>query len=264
MKLTLAMVQMDVALGQPEANRRKVERLLEKAADRRPDLILLPEMWNTAYALETIQEVADHDGHPTMALMAGLTKKTGANILAGSVADLRQGQAYNTAYVFDRQGRRVAEYSKIHRFRLMDEEKYITAGKEPCTFELDGVNCGLIICYDLRFPELARTLALAGAKIMFVPSEWPHPRLNHWRTLLVARAIENQMYVAGCNRVGKKGDTAFFGHSMLVDPWGEIVAEGGEEEGVIYAEIDLAKVEEVRRVMPVFADRAPGAYACHN
>ena len=97
----------------------------------------------------------------------------------------------------------------------------------------------MMICYDIRFPELARKLALGGAKILFVPAEWPHPRLHHWRTLLTARAIENQMYVIACNRTGQSGNDRFFGHSMIIDPWGEIIAEGDEEEVILMADIDL-------------------------
>jgi omega-amidase len=118
----------------------------------------------------------------------------------------------------------------------------------------------VMICYDIRFPELARTLALDGAKILFVPAEWPHPRLHHWRTLLMARAIENQMFVVSCNRVGTSGSTHFFGHSLIIDPWGEIIAEGAEHEEIITAALDLTEVDKVRGRIPVFEDRRPELY----
>ncbi|HBI05283.1 MAG TPA: carbon-nitrogen hydrolase, partial [Paenibacillaceae bacterium] len=114
--------------------------------------------------------------------------------------------------------------------------------------------------YDIRFPELARSYALDGAGILVNSAEWPHPRLNHWRTLMQARAIENQMYVVACNRVGISGKTEFCGHSMVIDPWGEILVEGGEEEAILIAEIDLTLIEEVRGKIPVFADRRPDLY----
>jgi predicted amidohydrolase len=117
-----------------------------------------------------------------------------------------------------------------------------------------------MICYDIRFPELARRLALGGAKLLLVPAEWPNPRLHHWRTLLTARAIENQMYVVACNRTGVSGSTSFFGHSMVIDPWGEIVAEADEQETILQATIDLALVDEVRTRIPVFEDRRPALY----
>lgn len=166
----------------------------------------------------------------------------------------------NTIYVFDRQGNEAAEYSKIHLFRLMDEEKHLVSGDRVGEFTVEGVPAGMMICYDIRFPELARRLALVGAKILFVPAEWPHPRLHHWRTLLQARAIENQMYVVACNRVGVSGSTEFFGHSMVIDPWGEVIAEGGESEEIIHASVSLDLVDEVRTRIPVFEDRRPQLY----
>ena len=123
-----------------------------------------------------------------------------------------------------------------------------------------GVPAATIICYDIRFPELARKLALNGAQLLFVPAEWPHPRLHHWRTLLTARAIENQMYVIACNRVGRSGETSFFGHSMIINPWGEIVTEADENEQIVTAEIDLELVAKVRSTIPVFEDRRPDVY----
>jgi len=118
----------------------------------------------------------------------------------------------------------------------------------------------MMICYDIRFPELARKLALSGAKILFVPAEWPHPRLHHWRSLLIARAIENQMYVCGINRVGRDAANVFCGHSMIVDPWGEVIAEADETETIISAAVDLARPDEVRSRIPVFRDRRPELY----
>jgi omega-amidase len=122
------------------------------------------------------------------------------------------------------------------------------------------MKAGASICYDIRFPEQARTLSLLGAKILFVAAEWPHPRLHHWRTLLMARAIENQMYVVACNRVGNTAIDSFFGHSMIIDPWGEIIAEGGEREEIVTARIDLTLVDHVRNRIPVFEDRRPELY----
>jgi predicted amidohydrolase len=120
---------------------------------------------------------------------------------------------------------------------------------------------GLTICYDLRFPELFRRYALAGAKLIFVPAEWPHPRLMHWQTLLRARAIENQLFVVACNRVGVVGKTHFCGHSAVIDPWGETIVEGDESEMLLTAEIDLGLVDDVRQRIPIFADRRPEIYA---
>ncbi|MDF2719795.1 MAG: nitrilase [Paenibacillus sp.] len=261
-KLTIAMLQMDIAIGEPGANFAKLAQMMEEAVrtDPKPDVIVFPEMWNTGYALDRIRDIADRNGERTAEFISGFCRKHGVNVVAGSVAELDGERVRNTIYAFDREGIRTAEYSKIHLFRLMDEEKYLHAGDRPGLLDVDGVPSGMMICYDIRFPELARKLALGGAKLLFVPAEWPHPRLHHWRTLLTARAIENQMYVVACNRVGTSGTTSFFGHSMVIDPWGEIMAEGDESERILKAEIDLSVVDKVRSTIPVFADRRPELY----
>ena len=259
-----ALIQADIALGNPEHNRKHIEELMQEAVQTGPtDLIVLPEMWNTGYALDRIHELADPEGQETRAWVSEFARTHAVNVVAGSIAEKRaDGQIYNTMYVFDREGNTVSSYSKIHLFRLMDEEKYLHAGTEQVQFELDGhIRAGASICYDIRFPELARSLALSGANMLIVPAEWPHPRLHHWRTLLTARAIENQMYVLACNRVGRGGDTEFFGHSTIIDPWGEIVAEGGEAEGIVRGSITPGLVTEVRGRIPVFEDRRPTLYS---
>jgi predicted amidohydrolase len=162
--------------------------------------------------------------------------------------------------VFNREGECVTSYAKIHSFQLMDEHLYMEAGNQLGHFHVDHVEAGVMICYDIRFPELARKLALSGAKILFVPAQWPNPRLHHWRTLLQARAIENQMYVVACNRVGESEGTSFFGHSMIINPWGEIMLEGDETEQLLAASIDLNEVETIRKKIPIFADRRPTLY----
>ncbi|MFD2332074.1 carbon-nitrogen family hydrolase [Cohnella sp. GCM10020058] len=264
-KLKLALIQMDINAGHPDDNYERLAALLERAVSEgvKPDVIVVPEMWNTGYDLAHIREIADPEGARTIDFISSFSRKHGVNVLAGSVAASRAalgGGVTNTAYAFDRTGSQIAEYAKIHLFKLMDEHLHLEAGERPGRFELEGVQAGAMICYDIRFPELARKLALDGAKVLFVPAEWPHPRLHHWRTLLQARAIENQMYVVACNRSGVSGETRFFGHSMVVDPWGEIVAEAGEEETILRAEIDLALTDEVRGRIPVFADRRPTLY----
>lgn len=261
-KWNLALLQMDIAIGEPELNFAKLEKLLDQAVEgeTKPDVIIFPEMWNTGYALDRIQELADEEGQRTHALLSEFSRKHQVNIIGGSIAEKQGSQIYNTIYAYNREGSRVADYSKIHLFRLMDEEKYLEEGSHIGQFELDGVSSGMMICYDIRFPELSRKLALGGAQIVFVPAEWPNPRLHHWRTLLMARAIENQMFVVSCNRVGISGTTEFFGHSMVIDPWGEALAEGDETEQVIRAQIDLALVDEVRSRIPVFEDRRPALY----
>ncbi|MCX7571743.1 carbon-nitrogen family hydrolase [Tumebacillus sp. DT12] len=259
-QLRIALLQMDIALGQPEVNQAKAREWVEKAAAAGTDLIVLPEMWNTGYSLQNIKEVADRNGEQTRAMMSELARTYNVNIHAGSVSDLRDGQVYNTTYLFDRKGQVTGTYSKVHLFRLMDEEKYLQGGDRLGEFTVDGVQIGSMICYDLRFPELSRTMVLNGAQALFVPAEWPHPRLNHWRHLQIARAIENQTFVISCNRVGFGGETEFFGHSMVIDPWGEILLEADETEGIHHVTIDLSVVPEIRSRIPIFEDRRPELY----
>ncbi|WP_159884041.1 carbon-nitrogen family hydrolase [Paenibacillus puerhi] len=258
----VALLQMDIAIGEPERNYGKLEALLNQSLqdNAKPDVIIMPEMWNTGYALDRIQEQADPEGERTKALLSSFSREHGVNIHGGSVAVKREDGIYNTTYIFDREGREAVSYSKIHLFRLMDEEKYLQSGETIGRLTLDGIPSGTMICYDIRFPELSRKLALGGAQVLFVPAEWPHPRLHHWRTLLQARAIENQMFVISCNRVGISGTTEFFGHSMVIDPWGEVLAEGDESEQIVRATIDLGLVSEVRKRIPIFEDRRPGLY----
>ncbi|MFC4302899.1 carbon-nitrogen family hydrolase [Cohnella boryungensis] len=261
-RLRVAIVQMNIEAGSPDANFAKMEaKLLEAAAlDPKPDLIVLPEMWNTGYALTEIGKLADPDGTRTKQLVSEFCRSHSVNVLAGSIAQLRGDQVTNTIHVFDRTGAEISEYSKIHLFQLMNEHLHLQAGEAAGVFQLEGSPAAAMICYDIRFPELARKLALGGAKILFVPAEWPHPRLHHWRTLLQARAIENQMFVVSCNTVGESGGSSFFGHSMVIDPWGEVLAEAEEKETILTADIDLSLVDEVRGRIPVFADRRPSLY----
>jgi len=258
--MKVAIVQMDVVLGQPELNLKKAEAMVRKAALEKPDVILLPEMWNTSYDLKRVSEIADIEGFPNAQHMGELAGELGINIIAGSIANKISDKVYNTAYVFNRQGQKVVEYSKVHLFGLMNEEEYLDRGNKRVIFELDGIICGLFICYDLRFPELTRALALDGAQVIFVPAQWPHPRMHPWRILNQARAIENQLYIVAVNRVGQEGQTDFFGHSMIIDPLGEVLYEAGEKEEIKVLELDLDHIGVVRKKMTCFSDRVEEVY----
>ncbi|MBN1332751.1 MAG: carbon-nitrogen family hydrolase [Synergistales bacterium] len=260
--MKISLIQMDVKRGLPDRNYEQAAILVREAANSDPDVILLPEMWNTGYELGMIKDLADPEGQRTEALMSDLSSQLGVNIVAGSVACLKGNDVFNTLMAFDRKGKKIAEYSKIHLFRLMQEDKYLRPGTVPCTFDLEDIRFGVIICYDLRFPELSRLLALGGAQVLLVPAQWPYPRLNHWKTLLDARAIENQFFVAGCNRVGQDPDkTIFFGYSKVVDPWGNVLGEIlDERESILTVEMDLQEIEKVRNTLPVFQDRKPSTY----
>jgi omega-amidase len=260
MTIKIACLQLDIAFGNPSENERRVEREIEKISKDHPDIIVLPELWTTGYDLTRLDEIADEGGMRTKAFIQKLAKSYHVNIVAGSIAKKTNRGVTNTMYVADRNGIIVGEYSKLHLFQLMDEHLYLQPGEEMGLFTLENTRCAGVICYDIRFPEWIRVHTVQGAEVLFVVAEWPLPRLAHWRTLLAARAIENQCYVVACNRAGSDPNNVFAGHSMIIDPWGEIIAEAGEEPCALIAQIDLQKVQEVRARIPIFADRRPEYY----
>ena len=261
--LSLSLAQMDVLLGDWEANLKQALAFIEEAADRGSELVILPELWSTGYALDRIGELSSHT-EVILAELCGLASRRSLWLIPGSLPESGKEGVYNTAFVISPSGKVVSRYRKIHLFPLMEEDKYMEAGRNLVLAETPWGKVGLMICYDLRFPELARSLALKGARLLVVPAEWPGARLEHWRTLLRARAIENQFFVAGVNagvnRVGSSDELEFLGSSAIIDPWGQTVVEGGPFPVLLNAEIDLSMVEEVRRKLPCFRDRVPSLY----
>lgn len=260
MTIKVACLQLDVAFGDPAENKRRVQRELEQVYQHQPDIVVLPELWTTGYDLPRLEKIADEDGTDAKTFISELAQLYNVNIVAGSVAKKAENGITNTMYVANRNGDIVGEYSKLHLFRLMDEHLYLQSGDETGFFTLDSTLCAGVICYDIRFPEWIRAHAVQGAEVLFVVAEWPLPRLHHWRTLLQARAIENQCYVIACNRAGTDPNNVFAGHSVIIDPWGNIVAEADEKPCSLIGDIDLAKVSEVRSQIPVFQDRRPASY----
>ncbi|MDD2380029.1 MAG: carbon-nitrogen family hydrolase [Bacteroidales bacterium] len=257
----IAFLQMDIAFADPVANRKKAEQMICEAVNENPDVICLPETWNIGFfPKENLKDLADMDGQATKKLLSELATKYKVNIVGGSVVNRRGDKIYNTGFVFDREGKCIAKYDKVHGFSPSGEHTYFEGGSRLCNFELDGIKAGMIICYDMRFVEQVRTLALDGIQILFIPAQWPHPRLKHWKTLAMARAIENQMFVAAINGVGTANDLKFCGNSMLIDPWGEVLANAGEDEKIIMAEADFSIVEDIREKINVFRDRKPELY----
>lgn len=259
--MRLSAVQMTMRPLDAAHNFAHAEALIRRAAAEGADVIVLPEMWNTGFVpAETIASAADRDGAEAKARLGALARELRVNLMAGSIANDRGGCLTNTAYVFDRAGACVAEYDKVHLFTLMGEEKFFRAGSRTVTFSLDGHPCGVIICYDLRFPELARTLALAGAELLFVPAQWPAARVGHYEALLAARAIENECFVVGCNSCGDINGVTFGGSSRILDPLGAALAAAGGDEVILTADIDFAQAAAARRTIPVLRDRRSEVY----
>jgi len=254
-------VQMDVAYGDIEANHSKARAFIAEGLARGAELFVFPELWTTGYKLKDIADLSETLAGRTIAMLCRTARENNIAIVAGSIPELCDGKIYNTACAIGKDGRIVGRYRKIHLIGLMEEDLYLSPGQEQCTFPIDSTTAGLIICYDLRFPELSRALALTGARILFVCAEWPSVRGNHWRMLNIARAIENQIFVIAVNRVGRDPDNVFFGHSLAVDPWGEILVEGSEtQEELLVVDIAPEFADNVRSRVPVFQDRRPACY----
>ncbi|RLL43757.1 carbon-nitrogen family hydrolase [Oceanobacillus piezotolerans] len=258
--MKIAIVQMDIIFGEPEKNFAHVEQYIKEAAKENVDVIVLPEMWNTGYALERLDELADQNGEKTQDLISRLAQVHQVNIVAGSVSTKKEDGFYNTMYIANRNGEIIADYDKAHLFKLMDEHKYLNPGQKMNVFEIDGIKCGGMICYDLRFPEWTRKHTLSGAQVMFIPAEWPKARIDHWKILLQARAIENQCFIVAVNRVGADPNNAFNGHSMVIAPWGDLLICNKTEEGIFYTELDINQVSRVRKEIPVYEDRRVDLY----
>lgn len=261
-EVTVSLLQIGINSGDPDHNFRSVQDKLVEAVNgkTRPDLLVLPEMWNTGYAMDKLSQLADVRGERTTGLFREFCRENQVSAVAGSVAEHWEGQVRNTAYTFGNDGSLTSHYTKIHLFGPMGEDQVLTAGTRPGRVDIGGIPAGVAICYDIRFPELIRSLALSGAQMLIVPAHWPKARIGHWRALLIARAIENQMYVLGCNRSGTSDGTEYAGHSLIIDPLGELIAEAGEGEEILTATLSPGLVKEVRSRIPVFRDRRPDCY----
>ncbi len=259
--MRVSLIQMPIREAEPEQNSQNVLALLEAALAEQPDVIVLPEMWNIGYALKSLADLADVNGAETTKILGNFAKEHRVNLVAGSVATKKEQGFFNTTYVFDRNGQVINDYDKVHLFGLMAENRFLESGNTESTFELDGVKAASVICYDIRFPEWVRTLMTSGAKLLFVVAEWPEERVAQWEILLRARAVENQAFVVAVNRVGDSPSDHFSGHSLVIDPLGNVILQAPDnQEGIFTVDIDLSEVEKIRGHIPVFADRKPDLY----
>lgn len=243
-------------------------------AARGADLVLLPEMFNHRWTDEANRDQAEPIPGPSSDWAAAEARLHGINLHLGSLIETRATEAgttrFNTSLLFDRDGREIARYEKIHLFDVelpegicYCESGVVSSGERMVTAEVEGVTFGLTICYDLRFPELYRALALRGADVLLVPAAFTTPTgISHWEPLLRSRAIENGCYVAACGQWGPcaPGKSPGYGHSMVVDPWGVVIAQCTEGTGIVLADIDLDHLHDVRRRLPVLAHRRPDLY----
>ncbi|MDD4160364.1 MAG: carbon-nitrogen family hydrolase [Synergistaceae bacterium] len=260
--LRLAVAQIEITAGDRRANYEKVERMLDSkwVKSDTPTAVILPEIWDVGYVIEESHKYGDRNASEAAEFLGKLAVKYNCWFTGGSILALTDKGAANRAMVIDPSGNYVTSYDKIHLIPLMDEEKFLISGDKGTLFKIGNIQAALAICYDLRFCELTRRYAAEGAELQFFAAEWPASRIDHWCTLLQARAIENMTFVAACNRVGTTDGTLFGGHSMVVDPWGEILYQGGMTEDFAFVEIETSKVRKAREFLKVFEMRKPELY----
>jgi deaminated glutathione amidase len=269
-KIRVACVQM-TSRADKSANLEQAERLVAQAAATGADVVVLPEKWNAIGDAALYHATAEPlENGESVAAMSGWARAHGITLVGGSIAERREGREKlsNTCLVFDPEGQLVATYRKIHLFDVevagvvYRESEAEEPGDEPVVADAEDWKIGLSICYDVRFPELYRILTLDGAQLVTVPAHFTTPTgKDHWHVLLRARAIENQLYVVAAAQIGETlpGKPAY-GRSLIVDPWGVVLAQAPDEETVIAAELDRAHLQNIRAKLPSLSYRQPNEY----
>jgi omega-amidase len=251
--MKIACYQMPIVKGDKEANKVRALIGIENAADQGTDLLLLPEFWSCGFDLKNIHNHADRSDQGVFLWMRETARHYGI-ALAGTHPRKVGDEIFNTAVLFLKDGTLAGAYDKAHLFSVMKEDQYLSAGSHVDVFDTPWGPAGFITCYDLRFPEWMRKLADRGARLVLVPAFWPDPRLDHWQVLLQARAIENQIFIAGCNRSADP-EGLVFGYSAIYGPEGRSRIQAGREEALICTDLDLNDVMIQRKNFPAWNDR---------
>lgn len=264
--INIALLQTNIKFCDPEYNYSKVREMIDEAmiAEGRPDMIILPEYWSTGFSddmFHNIGKYVEPINGPSVTVLKECAREHKVWIVGGSIPTRFNDGMRNTTFLINREGEIVGDYSKMHLYSDMDEDVAFLNGTKMDVYETELGKLGFMICYDIRFCELSRIYALRGADALVVTSNFPNPRLDHWRTLLIARAIENQMFVIACNRVGASPMGTYFGHSIIIDPWGEVISEGGDDEEIVTGTVDFSKIREIRSTIHMFRDRQPNIYS---
>lgn len=267
--MKIAQIQMKVTADK-EQNIKEVEKYLEKTKENKPDIVVLPEMFNCPYNKEVFDEYSEPEGGQTWQKLSEFAKKYNIYLFAGSIPEKTEdGSVYNTSFVFDRQGKQIGKHRKVHLFDIdvkggqtFKESDTLTPGKDLTVVDTEFGKIGLMICYDIRFPEWARLMSLEGAKVVIVPGAFNMTTgPAHWELLFRTRAVDNQVYMIGTAPAqDKEGSYISYGNSIITSPWGEIVDRMSFEKGYMINEIDLKEVEEVRKQIPALAHRRTDLY----
>lgn len=258
-KFTLAVCQLRTELSQEETMA-KAWRVVREAAANGAQVVCLPEMFNCPYSKEYFKKYArlDHSGH--VEAMSAWARECGIVLVGGSIPENENGRTYNTCFVFDRDGALIARHRKVHLFDVdvpgmrFRESSTFTPGDDVTVFDTEYGRMGVAVCYDVRFPELFRAMAVRGAELIILPAQFNMATgPKHWELALRSRAVDNELYFVGASAARYEGfNYECWGHSAVVDPYGEVIASCDEKEGTLYADIDLNRVDEVRRRLPTF------------
>ena len=263
MKLRIGLLQMHVELGKPDVNYAHALELMEKAMKHEPDILVLPETWNVGFfPAEHLDELADKNGERTQEMLSTFAKNNNVNIVGGTVAAKIGNDILNRSYVFNREGKIAETFDKIHGFSLSGEPGYFRMGDHLAHFNLDGVACSMAVCYDIRFPEFARTMVLDGARMIFVPAAFNMTTgPAHWELTFRARALDNQIYMLGCAPArDTQAGYISWGHSIVTDSWGKVMKQLDEKEGILIEEIDLDREDQIREQLPLLKHRKSEMY----
>ena len=252
-----------------EESKAKAKSMVEEAAKNGAQVVVLPEMWNTPYSNDYFREYAEPENGPTVQFLSQLAKDNDIYLIGGSISELDDDKVYNTSYSFDRQGKQIGKHRKVHLFdidveggiRFMESDT-LTPGEKTTVIETEYCKIGVAICYDVRFPELSRNMALAGAKVIVLPAAFNLTTgPAHWDLTMRARALDNQVYFAACSPArDMEGVYQAYGNSCIANPWGEFIAHADEKECIVYSEVDLDRVNAVRQQLPLLKHRRSNLY----
>lgn len=268
-KIKIAAIQMPTVADKME-NVRTVKTYLEKIKDENPDFVILPEMFCCPYQTENFPIYAEKEGGPVWQQLSGYAKQYGIYLIGGSMPEKdAEGNVYNTSYIFDREGKQIGKHRKVHLFDIdvkggqtFKESDMLTAGDSDTVFDTEFGKIGVMLCFDIRFPELSRMMVNDGAKVIFVPAAFNMTTgPAHWELSFRTRALDNQIYMVGCAPARDvSAGYISWGHSIVTDPWGRVIDMLDEKKGILLAELDMDYEEQVREELPLLKSRRKDIY----
>lgn len=268
-KIKIAAIQMSTVADKME-NVRTVKTYLEKIKDENPDFVILPEMFCCPYQTENFPIYAEKEGGPVWQQLSGYAKQYGIYLIGGSMPEKdAEGNVYNTSYIFDREGKQIGKHRKVHLFDIdvkggqtFKESDTLTAGDSDTVFDTEFGKIGVMLCFDIRFPELSRMMVNDGAKVIFVPAAFNMTTgPAHWELSFRTRALDNQIYMVGCAPARDvSAGYISWGHSIVTDPWGRVIDMLDEKKGILLAELDMDYEEQIREELPLLKSRRKDMY----